>query len=94
MVISIDSRSECYDMTYTFEDVEVKQNAPQLLKKPYKKSKAYIIGTGAMTYPYLPLEKTEGLTYRALEIIDRYGFGVTLITKGDLVCVIFTYCKT
>lgn len=84
--IYCDSRSECYGMTYTFEDVEVKQNAPQLLEETLrKKRKACMIGTGSMTDPYLPLEKTQGLTHRALEIIDRYGFGVTLITKSDLV---------
>lgn len=84
--IYCDSRSECYGMTHTFEDVEVKQNAPQLLEEALrKKRKACMIATGAMTDPYLPLEKTERLTRRALEIIDRYGFGVTLITKSDLV---------
>lgn len=84
--IYCDSRSECYGMTYTFEDVEVKQNAPQLLEEALRKRrKPCMIGMGAMTDPYLPLEKIERLTRQALEIIDRYSFGVTLITKSDLV---------
>lgn len=84
--IYCDSRSQCYGMTYTFEDIEVKGNAPQLLEEALgKKRRRCMIGTGAMSDPYLPLEKTEGLTRRALEIIDRYGFGVTLLTKSDLV---------
>ena len=84
--IYCDSRSECYGMTYTFEDVGVKRNAPQLLEIALKKKKSLcMIGTGAMTDPYLPLEKTEQLTRRCLEIIDRYGFGFSCITKSDLI---------
>lgn len=84
--IYCDSRSECYGMTNTFEDVEVKQNAPQLLENALrKKRKPCMIGMGAMTDPYLSLEKTERLTRQALEIIEHYAFGVTLITKSDLV---------
>lgn len=84
--IYCDSRSECYGMTHTFEDIGVKRNAPLLLEEALRKKRSRcMIGTGAMSDPYLPLEKTEGLTRRALEIIDRYGFGVTLLTKSDLV---------
>ena len=84
--IYCDSRSACYGMTYTFEDVGVKRCAPQLLEQAlHKKRGRCMIGTGAMTDPYLPLEKTEGLTRCALEIIDRYGFGFSVITKSDLV---------
>ena len=84
--IYCDSRSKCYGMTYTFEDIEVKQNAPQLLEDALRKKRnRCMIATGSMTDPYLPFEKTEGLTRHALEIIDRYGFGFTLITKSDLV---------
>ena len=42
-----------------------------------------MIGTGSMSDPYIPLEMELYMTRRALEIIDRYGFGVTLITKSD-----------
>lgn len=84
--IYCDSRSECYGITYTFEDIEVKRNAPRLLEEALrKKRRRCMIGTGAMCDPYLPLEKTEELTRIALEIIDHYGFGVTLLTKSDLV---------
>ncbi|SHJ96405.1 SPL family radical SAM protein [Desulforamulus aeronauticus] len=84
--IYCDSRSECYGMTYTFEDVEVKQNAPQLLEDALRKKRGRsMIATGAMSDPYLPLEKSERLTRHCLEIIDRYGFGFSVITKSDLV---------
>ncbi len=84
--IYCDSRSECYGMTYTFEDVGVKRNGPELLEAALKKKRSRcMIGTGAMTDPYLPIEKIEGLTRRCLEIIDRQGFGFSCITKSDLV---------
>ena len=36
-----DSRSSCYRFTHPFEDVEVKQNAPQLLERALRtRSKA------------------------------------------------------
>ena len=84
--IYCDSRSKCYQFTHDFEDIEVKQNAPELLEAALKKKrKRCMIGTGSMCDPYIPLEKELQLTRRCLEIIDRYNFGATLITKSDLV---------
>ena len=84
--IYCDSRSKCYQFTHDFEDIEVKQNAPELLEKTLKrKRKRCMIGTGSMCDPYIPLEKELGLMRRCLEIIDRYGFGVTPQTKSDLI---------
>ncbi len=34
--IYCDSRSRCYQFTHPFEDIEVKQNAPNLLEKALK----------------------------------------------------------
>ena len=81
-----DSRSSCYRFTHPFEDVEVKQNAPQLLERALRtRSKACMISTGSMSDPYQPCEAELGLTRRCLEIIERYGFGASVITKSDLV---------
>lgn len=81
--IYCDSRSLCYGMEHDFEDIEVKQNAPFLLEKALKsKRKKCMIGTGAMTDPYIPLERELKLTRKCLEIIDRYGFGATVLTKS------------
>ena len=38
-----------------------------------------------MADPYIPLEKELKYTRRALELIAKYRFGATLITKSDLV---------
>lgn len=82
--IYCDSRSACYQFTHDFEDIEVKQNAPQLLEKALRsKRKKCMIGTGAMCDPYMHCEKQLGLTRQCLEIIDRYGFGVAIQTKSD-----------
>lgn len=84
--IYCDARSLCYGMEHEFEDIEVKRNAVELLEDALlRKRRKCMIGTGAMCDPYLPLEKTELLTRRSLEVIDRFGFGVALQTKSDLV---------
>ena len=84
--IYCDSRSKCYQMEHDFEDVQVKRNAPQLLEQALRrKKKRCMIGTGAMSDPYLPIEEEYRLTRRCLELIEEYGFGVSLLTKSDLV---------
>ena len=84
--IYCDSRSSCYQIDHAFEDVEVKINAPTLLEDAlrHKRSRC-MIGTGSMCDPYLPIERSEQLMRRCLELIDRYDFGVSLLTKSDLV---------
>lgn len=82
--IYCDSRSLCYGMEHDFEDIEVKQNAPFLLEKALKsKRKKCMIGTGAMSDPYIPLERELKLTRQCLEIVERYGFGATVLTKSS-----------
>jgi len=82
--IYCDSRSTCYRFTHPFEDIEVKKNAPELLEKALrsKKSKC-MIGTGAMSDPYMHCEEELKLTRRCLEIILKYGFGIAIQTKSD-----------
>ena len=84
--IYCDSRSTCYQMKHDFEDIEVKQNAPELLEDALRRKRSKcMIGTGAMCDPYMHCEEKLGLTRRCLEIIDKYQFGVALQTKSDLV---------
>ena len=62
----------------------MKQNAPELLEKALRsKRKRCMIGTGSMSDPYMHCEEQLGLTRRCLEVIKKYRFGVTLITKSD-----------
>lgn len=82
--IYCDSRSLCYQMNHPFEDIEVKENAVELLEDALRrKRKKCMIGTGSMTDPYMPLEQKLGNMRMALEVIRRYGFGVTVLTKSD-----------
>ena len=82
--IYCDSRSRCYQFTHPFEDIEVKQNAPELLEKALRsKRKKCMIGTGAMSDPYMHCEEQLRLTRKCLEIILKYGFGAAIQTKSD-----------
>ena len=82
--IYCDSRSKCYQMNHRFEDVEVKGNGIYLLEEALKrKRKKCMIGMGSMTDPYIREELKLNYTRKALELIKRYGFGATLITKSD-----------
>ena len=82
--IYCDSRSKCYQFTHPFEDIEVKQNAPELLEKALRsKRKKCMIGTGAMSDPYMHCEEELGLTRQCLEIIKKYEFGLAIQTKSD-----------
>ena len=84
--IYCDSRSSCYQFTHPFEDIEVKRNAPELLEKTLKsKRKKCMIGTGAMSDPYMHIEKDLCLTRKCLEIIHQYGFGLAIQTKSDMI---------
>ena len=82
--IYCDSRSKCYQFTHAFEDIEVKQNAPELLEQALKsKRQKAMIGTGSMSDPYMHCEEQLGLTRKCLEVISRYGFGAAVQTKSD-----------
>ena len=84
--IYCDSRSKCYRIEHAFEDVEVKRNAPALLESALKsKRKRCMIATGSMSDPYMPLEQELRLMRQCAELVERYGFGFTALTKSDLV---------
>ena len=82
--IYCDSRSTCYQFSHAFEDIEVKQNAPELLEQALKsKRQKGMIGTGSMSDPYMHCEEQFRLTRKCLEIIYKYGFGAAVQTKSD-----------
>ena len=84
--IYCDSRSLCYQMKHKFEDIEVKANAVGLLENTLRRKRnKCMIGTGAMSDPYMPIEEKLGNMRKCLEVIERYGFGVTMITKSTKV---------
>ena len=84
--IYCDSRSLCYQMNHKFEDIEVKANAVGCLENTLRRKRnKCMIGTGAMSDPYMPIEEKLGNMRKCLEVIERYGFGVTMITKSTKV---------
>lgn len=83
--IYCDSRSSCYQIE-EFDKVCAKENALSILDKELSsKRKKGIIGFGAMSDPYNSFEESEELTKGALKLCAKYQFGVSLLTKSDLV---------
>jgi DNA repair photolyase len=73
-------------MDHEFEDVEIKVNAPKLLEEALrKKRKKCMIGTGAMSDPYIPLPENLDNIRACLEIIEKHGFGLAIQTKSSLI---------
>ena len=84
--IYCDSRSKVYQINHTFEDIEIKENAITLLEnRLMSKRNKCMISTGSMTDSYMPLEKDVEMTRQALEVIFKYGYGVSLLTKSTLI---------
>lgn len=84
--IYCDSRSLCYQMNHDFEDIEVKANAAELLENALRRKRhKCMIGTGAMSDPYMHIEQKLGNMGKCLEIMEKYGFGVTVLTKSSKV---------
>ena len=84
--IYCDSRSECYQIENFEQDVLVKANVIELLRKELGGKRVVgTIGTGSMNDPYMPLEKEVRLARGALQVIAEAGFPVHVITKSDLV---------
>ncbi len=82
--IYCDARSTCYHMEHPFEDIEVKENAPELLEKALRsKRKRCMVGTGSMCDPYMHCESKLHLMRSCLEVIRRHDFGVAVQTKSD-----------
>lgn len=81
--IYCDSRSTCYQILHTFEDIEVKKNAVELLEQTLrKKKKKVMIGTGSMCDPYMDIELSTKIMRKSLQLILDYGFGATVLTKS------------
>ncbi|NYB72861.1 radical SAM protein [Sedimentibacter hydroxybenzoicus DSM 7310] len=82
--IYCDSRSLCYQINHIFEDIEVKRNAPLILEEQLRRKRnPCMISTGAMTDPYVHIEEELQFTRQCLALIERYGFGLAILTKSS-----------
>ena len=82
--IYCDSRSKCYSMEHDFEDIEIKENAIELLENTLRRKRLKcMLGLGSMSDPYMPIENKIENTRKSLELAYKYGFGFSLITKSN-----------
>lgn len=84
--IYCDSRSDCYHID-NFSQVILKPDIQnQIVKEMKQKRKKGVISLGAMSDSYNSFESKQKATRFFLECADRYGFGVQITTKSDLIC--------
>ena len=83
--IYCDSRSDCYHIE-NFDIVKGKEDMLHILENELSKKRLKgVIGIGAMSDTYNPMEIKYQQTRGALQLISKYGFGVSIDTKSDLI---------
>ena len=82
--IYCDSRSNCYHID-NFDIPRGKENALAILESELKKYHKGIVGIGSMSDTYNPREIKYEQTRGALKLICKYGYGVSIDTKSDLI---------
>ena len=83
--IYCDSRSNCYHID-NFDVPACKENALLILEKELSKKNDHgVVGIGSMSDTYNPLEIKYEQTRKALELLSKYNFGVSIDTKSDLI---------
>lgn len=83
--IYCDSRSSCYGIE-NFDQVRTKKDALKILENELRRKRIKgVVGMGAMSDTYNSFEKELMLSRNALILIDRYGFGLSLETKSNLI---------
>jgi DNA repair photolyase len=66
------------------EFIDVKLNAPYLLRKQLKRAKQGVVALSTVTDPYQPIEKKYQLTRKCLEALLEVQFSVNLLTRSPL----------
>lgn len=82
--IYCDSRSNCYHID-NFDIVRGKKDSLYILEQELSKKEKGVVGIGAMSDTYNPLEEKYKQTRGALKLISKYEFGVSIDTKSDLI---------
>jgi len=82
--IYCDSRSKCYQINHAFEDIEIKENAPNILDLELSRMRRPVmISTGAMTDPYNHVDTVVQYTRKCLEVIYKHHCGISILTKSN-----------
>jgi DNA repair photolyase len=66
------------------EFIDVKVNAPYLLRKQLKRAKQGVIALSTVTDPYQPIEKKYQLTRKCLEVLRDAQLSINLLTRSPL----------
>ncbi len=83
--IYCDSRSDAYHIK-NFDEIKSKENALQILEEELaSKTQKGVVSFGTLSDPYNELEREYEITRGALKLILKYGFGVSIDTKSDLI---------
>jgi len=66
------------------EFVDVKVNAPQVLKRQLKRARPGVVALSTVTDPYQPLEKMYQVTRKCLQALLDRQFSVNILTRSPL----------
>lgn len=65
--------------------VDVKINAPEVLRKQLKRAEQGNVMLSSVTDPYQPAEDKYGITRKCLEVLELFKFPVNILTKSPMV---------
>lgn len=83
--IYCDSRSNCYHIE-NFDMPRGKENSLEILETELRRRKDKgVVGIGSMSDTYNPFERQYEITRGALKLLLKYGFGVAIDTKSNLI---------
>lgn len=83
--IYCDSRADSYHIE-NFDSIKTKENALKILEEELaSKQLKGVVSFGTLSDPYNPLEEKYEITRGALKLILKYGFGVSIDTKSNLI---------
>ena len=66
------------------EFVDVKVNAPQVVRRQLRRAKPGLVSLSTVTDPYQPIEEKYRITRGCLEALLEYQFPVSLLTRSSL----------
>src|SRR4030066_447782 len=66
------------------EFIDVKVNAPTVLRRQLRGAKPGVVSLSTVTDPYQPIEKRYQITRKCLEALLEYQFPVTVLTRSPL----------
>jgi len=66
------------------EFIDVKMNAPRVLRRQLRRAKPGLVSLSTVTDPYQPVERRYQITRKCLEVLLEYQFSVSILTRSPL----------